>query len=176
MSVIGAENELLADSAADIKRRWDRFDRNDRVRKSSGKAGVVDAIAIGEELLKVRLQLGHGRWLRWFGNCLAERSIQTANEYMFLSKHQHAGDLRECSSIREALAVIRGGRPVVELNAAAGTVTITFAIAQRCVAGSNKLSIEQALLFSLPEQLQLRHSLEHAHNLYLALPTPPTQS
>jgi hypothetical protein len=91
----GMALETLAEAANDA---------GEQVEKHA-KSAVLIAITAGRALTAAKLQVPHGEWLGWLGKNW-NYSQQTASNYIQIANYQHAGNLTDAKSIREALRMI----------------------------------------------------------------------
>jgi hypothetical protein len=69
------------------------------------KSAVSIAITAGRALTAAKSQVPHGEWLGWLGKNW-NYSQQTASNYIQIANYQHAGNLTDTKSIREALRMM----------------------------------------------------------------------
>ena len=79
-------------------------DAGEQVEKHA-KSAVLIAITAGRALTAAKSQVPHGEWLGWLGKNW-NYSQQTASNYIQIANYQHAGNLTDAKSIREALRMI----------------------------------------------------------------------
>jgi hypothetical protein len=91
----GMALETLAEAANDA---------GEQVEKHA-KSAVSIAITAGRALTAAKSQVPHGEWLGWLGKNW-NYSQQTASNYIQIANYQHAGNLTDAKSIREALRMM----------------------------------------------------------------------
>jgi hypothetical protein len=91
----GMALETLAEAANDA---------GEQVEKHA-KSAVSIAITAGRALAAAKSQVPHGEWLEWLGKNW-NYSQQTASNYIQIANYQHAGNLTDAKSIREALRMM----------------------------------------------------------------------
>ncbi len=95
ISFEGMALETLAEAANDA---------GEQVEKHA-KSAVSIAITAGRALTAAKSQVPHGEWLGWLGKNW-NYSQQTASNYIQIANYQHAGNLTDAKSIREALRMM----------------------------------------------------------------------
>ena len=73
--------------------------------ETNAQKTVLMAIAAGQALTVAKSQVPHGEWLAWLGKNF-NYSQQYASRYMSLSNYARERNLKEASSIREALRMV----------------------------------------------------------------------
>ena len=73
--------------------------------ENNAKATVQRAMDAGRFLNAAKEQCGHGTWMPWLGANWNYKHA-TASAYMQIANFQHAGNLKDAKSIREALRMI----------------------------------------------------------------------
>ena len=91
----GMALETLAEAANDA---------GEQVEKHA-KSAVSIAVTAGKALMAAKSQVPHGEWLGWLGKNW-NYSPSTAQNYMLIANTQHAGNLADAKSVREALRII----------------------------------------------------------------------
>ena len=91
----GMALETLAEAANDA---------GEQVEKHA-KSAVSIAVIAGKALMAAKSQVPHGEWLGWLGKNW-NYSPSTAQNYMLIANTQHAGNLADAKSVREALRII----------------------------------------------------------------------
>lgn len=172
ISIVIEENEKLGAIAGEVKRLWDRAEKNIKVASSAGKAAVQDAIAIGEKLIEAKELIGHGRWLRWFNHNFRGRSYETGMRYIRLAKLSRVTDLNKAEGLRTAyiaLGILE--KPQVSVNKEAGTITITLPLALGMLKPMHRLTDNVPKLLALPrsDQVKLRRELDPVVELHAQL-------
>jgi hypothetical protein len=77
------------------------------------KSAVSIAITAGRALTAAKSQVPHGDWLGWLGKNWNYKQ-STANTYMQIANSQHAGNLADAKSIREALRMMSDAKQEAE--------------------------------------------------------------
>jgi len=99
----GMALETLAEAANDA---------GEQVEKHA-KSAVSIAITAGRALTAAKSQVPHGEWLGWLGKNWNYKQ-STAHSYMQIANSQHAGNLADAKSIREALRMITDAKQETE--------------------------------------------------------------
>lgn len=99
----GMALETLAEAANDA---------GEQVEKHA-KSAVSIAITAGRALIAAKSQVPHGEWLGWLGKNWNYKQ-STAHTYMQIANSQHAGNLADAKSIREALRMMSDAKQELE--------------------------------------------------------------
>lgn len=87
-------------------------DAGEQVEKHA-KSAVSIAITAGKALIAAKSQVPHGEWLGWLGKNWNYKQ-STAQTYMLIANSQHAGNLADAKSIREALRMMSDAKQEAE--------------------------------------------------------------
>jgi hypothetical protein len=100
----GAETpKTLDEYAKAILEAHQKAEAANRQSKKSGREAIAAAIEAGRNLCQAKEQVGHGNWLIWLKQNCTGITERTAQRYMTLTKSDRLSDLKQCTSLWQAL-------------------------------------------------------------------------